>query len=128
MKILPIFNNYQRINNNINIKKENNTQTNPTFNTQITGIPKSYISFSGGDSLDLYKTFALLRGKYEIDGEEQEPFLVKQEILKTETIWDEKDNEFLDDLEKAPIDLPHDYYKKLDAEVEFLMSLTMRIL
>lgn len=82
MKVLPIFNNYQRINDNINIKKENNNQTNPTFNTQITGIPKSYISFSGGDSLDLYKTFALLRGKYEIDGEEQEPFLVKQEILK----------------------------------------------
>jgi len=82
MKILPISVHTTQINNH---KKEITNKNNSLSSTQtinFTGTPRSYISFGGGDSLDLGKTFALLRHKYELDGEEQEPFLVKQEILK----------------------------------------------
>lgn len=83
MKILPLDNSNNYISNSKQVKK-NNPQyiSNPIYKGQLAGIPKSYISFGGGDSLDLYKTFALLRDKYERDGEEQEPYLVKREILK----------------------------------------------
>ena len=81
MKVLPILNQYQHINNNINTKKENNIKTIPAFKSYLSGVPKSYISFSGGNSLDLYKTFGLLHDKEERDGVEQEPYLVRREIL-----------------------------------------------
>ncbi len=84
MKVLPIFSPIYQINNN---KKEfaNNNINNassPIKINSLEGVPKSYISFSGGASLDLCETLALLHSKYERTGEEQEPYLVKMEILK----------------------------------------------
>ena len=82
MKILPIHSSNYNINNNKPIQnKDIKNISTPIHANQLTGIPKSYISFGGGDSLNLYKTLSLLENKKERTNEEQIPYIVKIEIL-----------------------------------------------
>ncbi len=99
MKVLPILSQNYYVNNNKINKQNKSNQTTPFSSLYLSGVPKSYISFRGGDSLDLWKTLALLRDKYERCGEEQEPFLVNQEILK-ELSMRNPDNKTLIDIHK----------------------------